>query len=142
MKGGIEMFEKVVGVLSENSSDDYFYDDGVIYVQELLRDFSDNDWEKLFQSVKSKGDKYKIRLVYCIDDDFGMNGLNLLFSLLDENDEVVEYVIDSLRSFKTPEYKELINSNSQIIEKAESLLKNASPPVKRVLEAFIEQNKR
>lgn len=142
MKGGIEMFEKVVGVLSENSSDDYFYDDEFIYVQELLRDFSDNDWEKLFQSVKSKGDKYKIRLVYCIDDDFGMNGLKLLFSLLDENDEVVEYVIDSLRSFKTPEYKELINSNNQIIEKAESLLKNANPPVKRVLEAFIEENKR
>lgn len=136
MKGGIEMFEKVVGVLSENSSDDYFYDDEFIYVQELLRDFSDNDWEKLFQTVKSKGDKYKIRLVYCIDDDFGMNGLNLLFSLFDENDEVVEYVIDSLRSFNTTEYKELINSNSQIIEKAESLLKNASPPVKRVLEAF------
>ncbi|WP_413517885.1 hypothetical protein [Carnobacterium maltaromaticum] len=136
------MFEKVVGVLSENSSDDYFYDDEFIYVQELLRDFSDNDWEKLFQSVKSKGDKYKIRLVYCIDEDFGMNGLKLLFSLLDENDEVVEYVIDSLRSFKTPEYKELINSNNQIIEKAESLLKNASPPVKRVLEAFIEENKR
>ncbi|MGO2963959.1 MAG: hypothetical protein ACTIDE_15230 [Carnobacterium maltaromaticum] len=136
------MFEKVVGVLSENSSDDYFYDDEFIYVQELLRDFSDNDWEKLFQSVKSKGDKYKIRLVYCIDADFGMNGLKLLFSLLDENDEVVEYVIDSLRSFKTPEYKELINSNNQIIEKAESLLKNAIPPVKRVLEAFIEENKR
>ena len=136
------MFEKVVGVLSENSSDDYFYDDEFIYVQELLRDFSDNDWEKLFQSVKSKGDKYKIRLVQCIDDDFGMNGLKLLFSLLDENDEVVEYVIDSLRSFKTPEYKELINSNNQIIEKAESLLKNAIPPVKRVLEAFIEENKR
>lgn len=136
------MFEKVVGVLSENSSDDYFYDDEFIYVQELLRDFSDNDWEKLFQSVKSKGDKYKIRLVYCIDDDFGMNGLKLLFSLLDENDEVVEYVIDSLRSFKTPEYKELINLNNQIIEKAESLLKNAIPPVKRVLEAFIEENKR
>ena len=51
-------------------------------------------------------------------------------------------MIDSLRSFKTPEYKELINSNNQIIEKAESLLKNAIPPVKRVLEAFIEENKR
>lgn len=136
------MFEKVDGVLSENSSDNYFYDDEFMYVQELLQGFSDNDWEKLCQSVKIKEDKYKIRLVYCIDDDFGMNGLNLLFSLLDENDEVVEYVIDSLRSFNATEYKELIKSNNQIIEKAESLLKNASPPVKKVLEAFLEQNKR
>lgn len=136
------MFEKVDGVLSENSSDNYFYDDEFMYVQELMQGFSDSDWEKLCQSVKIKEDKYKIRLVYCIDDDFGMNGLNLLFSLLDENDEVVEYVIDSLRSFNTTEYKELIKSNNQIIEKAESLLKNASPPVKKVLEAFLEQNKR
>lgn len=136
------MFEKVDGILSENSSDNYFYDDEFMYVQELLQGFSDNDWEKLFQSVKIKEDKYKIRLVYCIDDDFGMSGLNLLFSLLDENDEVVEYVIDSLRSFNATEYKELIKSNNQIIEKAESLLKNASPPVKKVLEAFLEQNKR
>lgn len=136
------MFEKVDGVLSENSSDNYFYDDEFMYVQELMQGFSDSDWEKLCQSVKIKEDKYKIRLVYCIDDDFGMNGLNLLFSLLDENDEVVEYVIDSLRSFNATEYKELIKSNNQIIEKAESLLKNASPPVKKVLEAFLEQNKR
>lgn len=136
------MFEKVDGILSENSSDNYFYDDEFMYVQELLQGFSDNDWEKLFQSVKIKEDKYKIRLVYCIDDDFGMSGLNLLFSLLDENDEVVEYVIDSLRSFNAKEYKELIKSNNQIIEKAESLLKNASPPVKKVLEDFLEQNKR
>lgn len=83
----------------------------------------------------------KIMLAYCIEEDSGMNGLKLLFCLLDENDEVVEYVIDSLRSFNTAEYKELINSNNQIIEKAESLLKSVSPPVKRVLEAFLEQNK-
>lgn len=136
------MFEKVDGILSENSSDNYFYDEKFMYIQEFLQYFSDNDWEKLCQSVKVKENKYKIRLVYCVDADFGMNGLNLLFSLLDESDEVVEYVIDSLRSFKATEYKELIKSNDQIIEKAESLLKNACPPVKKVLEAFLEQNKR
>lgn len=67
-----------------------------------------------------------------------MNGLNFLFSLLAENDEVVEYVIDSLRSFNTIEYKEQINLNSQIIEKIEGLLKSASPPVKRVFRSFYQ----
>lgn len=136
------MFEELDKLISEKSSDDSFYDDGVIYAEELLEDFTENDWIKLFQTIKNKDDKWKIRLAYCIEEDSGMNGLKLLFSLLDENDEVVEYVIDSLRSFNTAEYKELINSNNQIIEKAESLLKSASPPVKRVLEAFIEENKR
>ncbi|KFN01806.1 hypothetical protein D0U04_12215 [Bacillus clarus] len=135
------MYEKVDAVLSKNSSDNYFYDDEFMYVQELLNDFTDNDWEKLFQNIKDKDGKYKIRLAYCIDDDLGMNGLRLLLDLLNENDEVVEYVIDSLRSFNNEEYKRIIASNKQIVDKAENLLKNASLPVKRVLEVFLEQNK-
>ncbi|PDY44157.1 hypothetical protein [Bacillus pseudomycoides] len=135
------MYEKVDAVLSENSSDNYFYDDEFMYVQELISEFADIDWEKLVQSLKDRDDKYKIRLVYCIDEDTGMNGFNLLLDLLNENDEVAEYAIDSLRSFNNEEYKKIIASNKKIMDKAESLLKNASLPVKRILETFLQQNK-
>ncbi|PGC25982.1 hypothetical protein COM11_22495 [Bacillus pseudomycoides] len=135
------MYEKVDAVLSENSSDNYFYDDEFMYVQELISEFADIDWEKLVQSLKDRDDKYKIRLVYCIDEDTGMSGFNLLLDLLNENDEVAEYAIDSLRSFNNEEYKKIIASNKKIMDKAESLLKNASLPVKRILETFLQQNK-
>ncbi|PFZ09337.1 hypothetical protein COL60_13700 [Bacillus pseudomycoides] len=135
------MYEKVDTVLSENSSDNYFYDDEFMYVQELISEFADIDWEKLVQSLKDRDDKYKIRLVYCIDEDTGMSGFNLLLDLLNENDEVAEYAIDSLRSFNNEEYKKIIASNKKIMDKAESLLKNASLPVKRILETFLQQNK-
>ncbi|MED1512031.1 hypothetical protein [Bacillus proteolyticus] len=135
------MYEKVDTILSENSSDNYFYDHEFMYVQELINGFADIDWEKLVQSLKDRDDKYKIRLVYCIDEDTGMNGFNLLLDLLNENDEVAEYVIDSLRSFNNEEYKKIIASNKKIMDKAESLLKNASLPVKRILETFLQQNK-
>ncbi|MBA4538847.1 hypothetical protein H1Z61_17475 [Bacillus aquiflavi] len=131
------MYEELDAVLSENSSDDSFYDDGVTYAEELLNDFTDPDWEKIFQNIHSKDDKWKVRLAYCIDDDLGINGLKLLLSMLGETDEVVEYVIDSLRSFNTEEYKEIISSNTQVVEKAQNLLKNASLPVKRVIEEFL-----
>ncbi|MCU5338701.1 hypothetical protein OCA10_05745 [Bacillus cereus] len=134
------MYEKVDAVLSGNSSDNYFYDDEFMYVQKLISEFTENDWDKLLQKLKNRDDKYKIRLVYCIDEDTGMNGFNLLLDLLNVNDEIAEYVIDSLRSFNNEEYKKIIASNKRIMDKAESLLKRSSLPVKRILEAFLQQN--
>ncbi|MGF9765833.1 hypothetical protein [Bacillus albus] len=134
------MYEKVDAVLSGNSSDNYFYDDEFMYVQKLISEFTENDWDKLLQNLRDRDDKYKIRLVYCIDEDTGVNGFNLLLDLLNVNDEIAEYVIDSLRSFNNEEYKKIIASNKRIMDKAESLLKRSSLPVKRILEAFLQQN--
>lgn len=134
------MYEKVDAVLSENSSDNYFYDDEFMYVQELMKEFTEIDWKKLTENLKDKDDKYKIRLAYCIDEDTEMNGFNVLLDLINGNDEVTEYAIDSLRSFDKEEYKNLIASDKKIINKAKALLEDASLPVKRILEAFLKQN--
>ncbi|MBC2283122.1 hypothetical protein [Listeria booriae] len=135
------MYKKVDEVLSENSSDNYFFDDEFMYVRELLNDFTKDDWKYLIRYLRSKEDKYKIRLAYCIDEDTGMDGFNILLELLNENDEVAEYALDSLRSFNQEPYKNLIASDKAVIKKAEILQKNASLPVKRILEAFLQQNK-
>ncbi|MEI2392115.1 hypothetical protein V8V55_20110, partial [Priestia megaterium] len=135
------MCEKVDAVLSENSADNYFYDDEFMYVQELMSEFTNIDWENLIRGLKDKDDKYKIRLAYCIDEDNGVYGFDLLLDLLNESDEVAEYAIDSLRSFDGEEYKKIIASNKQIKDKVEKLLKNARLPIERILEAFLQQNK-
>lgn len=140
-KGGKTLYKKVDEVLSENSSDNYFFDDEFMYVRELLNKFTDKDWKHLTQDLKGKDDKYKIRLAYCIDEDAKMNGFNLLLDLINENDEVVEYALDSLRSFDKEPYKSLIYSDKVVIKKAENLLKNASLPVKKMLEVFLQQRK-
>lgn len=135
------MYEELNEILSENSSEDSWYDDGFMYAQELLNDFTDKDWRKLFQSINDKNDKWKIRLAYCIDDDLGINGLELLLNMLDESDEVVETTIDSLRSFNSEEHKKMIVSNNRVIDTAQKLLEKASLPVKRVLEDFLKDIK-
>ncbi|HFK1720330.1 hypothetical protein CN300_28595 [Bacillus thuringiensis] len=135
------MYEELNEILSENSSEDSWYDDGFMYAQELLNDFTDKDWGKLFQSINDKNDKWKIRLAYCIDDDLGINGLELLLNMLDESDEVVETTIDSLRSFNSEEHKKMIVSNSRVIDTAQKLLEKANLPVKRVLEDFLKDIK-
>ncbi|WP_298473479.1 hypothetical protein [uncultured Psychrobacillus sp.] len=90
---------------------------------------------------KNSSDNYKIRLAYCIGGDNGVYGFNILLDLLNESDEVAEYAIDSLRSFDGEEYKKIIASNKQIKPKVEKLIKNASLPIERILEAFLQQNK-
>ncbi|PQC32116.1 hypothetical protein [Enterococcus mundtii] len=135
------MYDELDKILSEDSSEDSWYDDGCIYAEELLGNFTESDWRALMQSVKTKNDRYKIRLAYSIEEDTGMNGFNLLLELVNDNAEVAEYALDSLRSFDKEPYKALIISNVATIKKAESLLKNASLPVKRILEAFLQQNK-
>lgn len=135
------MFDELDKILSEDSSEDSWYDDGCIYAEELLENFTDSDWEKLMITIKNKDNKYKIRLAYSVEEDTGMNGFNLLLELIDEDDEVVEYAIDSLRSFDKEPYKNLIMSDKTITNKAENLLRNASLPVKRMLESFLQQNK-
>ena len=99
------MYQKVDTVLSKNSADNYFYDDEFMYVQELMSEFTNIDWENLIRVLKDKDDKYKIRLAYSINEDNGVYGFNLLLDLLNESDEVAEYAIDSLRSFDGEEYK-------------------------------------
>lgn len=131
------MYKELDEFLSEQCTEDSWYDDGFIYAQQLLNDFTNKDWEEIFRETTYKEDKWKIKLAYCIDDDLGINGLNLLLSLIDEKKEVVEYVIDSLRSFNTNQYHELIR-NTSIVSKAKSLLENATPPVKQVLKQFIK----
>ncbi|STD26295.1 hypothetical protein [Enterococcus mundtii] len=135
------MYDELDKILSEDSSEDSWYDDGCIYAEELLGNFTESDWKALMKYVKTKNDRYKIRLAYSIEEDTGMNGFNLLLELVNDNAEVAEYALDSLRSFDKEPYKTMIISNVAAIKKAESLLKNASLPVKRILEAFLQQNK-
>jgi len=135
------MYDELDKILSEDSSEDSWYDDGCIYAEELLGNFTESDWKALMKSVKTKNDRYKIRLAYSIEEDTGMNGFNLLLELVNDNAEVAEYALDSLRSFDREPYKTMIISNVATIKKAESLLKNASLSVKHILEAFLQQNK-
>lgn len=132
------MYEELDEILSENSSEDSWYDDGFLYAQELLIDFTENDWEKISKSINDKNDKWKIRLAYCIDNDLGVRGLELLLNMIGESKEVAETVIDSLRSFDLEEYKKLILSNNRAVNKAKILMEEASLPVKRVLEEFLK----
>ncbi|EOY6140969.1 hypothetical protein ACP9HJ_002246 [Listeria monocytogenes] len=139
------MFEKLdiylLDFINENSSEDFWYYYTYLQAQELLNNFTQSDWVELYQNIVTKGDLWKIRVAYCIDEDMGMNGFEFLLSLMNDGDDVAECAIDSLRSFDSEEYKNIIHSDHILKIKTQKLLEDASLPVKRVLEAFLQQNK-
>ncbi|WP_240422392.1 hypothetical protein [Listeria costaricensis] len=136
------MFEKLdsylLDFINENSSEDFWYDYAYMQAQELLNNFTQSDWEEMYKNIDSKSDLWKIRVSYCIDEDAGMNGFAFLLSLMNDSDDVIEYALDSLRSFDSEEYKNIISSNDILKIKAQNLLESASPPVKKMLENFLE----
>ncbi|EAF4080888.1 hypothetical protein CWP19_14800, partial [Listeria monocytogenes] len=93
------MFEKLdiylLDFINENSSEDFWYDYTYLQAQELLNNFTQSDWVELYQNIVTKGDLWKIRVAYCIDEDMGMNGFEFLPSLMNDGDDVAECAIDS-----------------------------------------------
>lgn len=136
------MFEKLdsylLDFINEDSSEDFWYDYAYMQAQELLNNFTQSDWEEMYKHIDDKSDLWKIRVAYCIDEDAGMNGFTFLLSLMNDSDDVVEYALDSLRSFDSEEYKSIISSNDILKMKAQNLSENASPPVKKMLENFLK----
>ena len=135
------MFEKLdsylLDFINEDSSEDFWYDYAYMQAQELLNNFTQSDWEEMYKNIDTKSDLWKIRVAYCIDEDAGMNGFTFLLSLMSDSDDVLEYALDSLRSFDSEEYRSMINSNDILKKKAQNLLESASPPVKKMLENFL-----
>lgn len=104
--------------------------------QELLNNFTQSDWEEMYKNIDANSDLWKIRVAYCIDEDAGMNGFIFLLSLRNDSDAVIQYSLDSLRSFDSEEYKSLISSNDILKMKAQNLLESASSPVKKCQKIF------
>ncbi|CEK34500.1 hypothetical protein UMC2_37111 [[Clostridium] sordellii] len=133
------LYYKLNNLLSENTSEDSWYDDGFIYAQKLLSRFTENDWKKLFKYIDFKNTNYKIKLAYSICEDVGMNGFNLLLKFLNSNNiELIITSIDSLRSFNTEIYIHQLSSQKQIYNNINKIITNSDLPTKLILKDFLK----
>lgn len=106
---------------------------------EKLSKFSSKDWEKLSSNILTKSVDWQKKLAYCMDNTRNMNELKILLSLLNtsEDKELFEICIDTLRSFTTPENKQMILDNPSILQRVNDLLPKASIVTRRILEEFL-----
>ncbi|WGV95357.1 hypothetical protein QI003_23180 [Bacillus stercoris] len=134
------MYRELDNLLSAETTEDSWYDDGCIIASDILSDFRVDDWGKLKNEALTKPLEWQKKLAYCMNNNGSSHEFSILLSLLsNDNEELFEVCIDSLRSFVTPESKQMILNDPSILQRINDKLPKASAPVKKILEDFLEK---
>ena len=133
------MYRELDNLLSEESTIDSWYDDGFLIAQNIMNDFSGNDWEKLFNDVLNKDLEWQKKLVYCLDNQIIQEELEIIGKLFCTNDdELLEMCIDALRSFDNEMGHRYVKMHPEIIEEATKRMDMVGNATKKILESFLE----
>lgn len=117
------MYNELDELLLEETTVDSWYDDGFSIAQDILNQFSNDDWQELSNEVLKKDLDQQKKLVYCLDNQVIEEELNIICKLiLIDDEELFEMCIDALRAFDNELGHSFINKNPQIIIEVEKKL--------------------
>ncbi|WP_252238069.1 hypothetical protein [Clostridium sp. VAP51] len=134
------MYKELDKLLLEETTVDSWYDDGFSIVQDILKQFSSDDWNKLYNEVLNKDLDWQKKLVYCLDNQVIEEEFNIIYKLiLIDNEELFEMCIDALRAFDNELGHSFIKKNPQIIIEVEKRMNTAGNVAKKVLEGFLKK---
>lgn len=94
-------FQKFDALISSKMPVDYWEDDQLFVAQEIAESFTGEDWSQATSALPTKNSEWRTRLLQsiseCRDSD---DAILVILDCLDDNDEnVVEYAVDSLRGY-------------------------------------------
>lgn len=131
------MYRELDSLLSEESTIDSWYDDGFLIAQDIMNDFSKDDWRELLKDVLKKSLEWQKKLVYCLDNQIIEEELEVIGKIMcTEDDELLEMCIDVLRSFDNEMGHRYIKMHPEIIEEVKKRMDVGSEVTKKVLRAF------
>ncbi|NFG62862.1 MULTISPECIES: hypothetical protein [unclassified Clostridium] len=120
------MYKELDKLLLEETTVDSWYDDGFSIAQDILKQFSSDDWNKLYNEVLNKDLDWQKKLVYCLDNQVIEEEFNIIYKLiLIDNEELFEMCIDALRAFDNELGHSFIKKNPQIIIEVEKRMNTA-----------------
>lgn len=123
----------------DNVSDDYWYDNALFVCQDILEEFSDEDWINLIAMIPNETNRWKKRLVECLGGADTSHELRIILDIIDtRDDDLFVACIDSLRGMDLSGVDSSVKPSLK--KKIENMLADASLPVKKVLENFLEKN--
>jgi len=133
------MYKELDNLLLAETTIDSWYDEGFLIAQNIMNDFSENDWEKLSNDVLNKDLEWQKKLVYCLDNQIIKEELEIIGKLFCiKDDELLEMCIDALRSFDNEMGHSYVKMHPQIIEEAAKRIDKAGNATKRMLQYFLE----
>lgn len=133
------MYRELDNLLSEESTIDSWYDDGFLIAQNIMNDFSKDDWKKLSNDVLNKDLEWQKKLVYCLDSQIIQEELEIIGKLFcTKDDELLEMCIDALRSFDNEMGHTYVKAHPKIIEEAKKRMDIVGNATKRMLQCFLD----
>ena len=116
------MYTKLENYLSGYFHTNYWYDEGVEIAQDIISNFTDKDWEHLLKKLPKQNMEWKKKLAYCLYNDKNKYELLTLIELLHTEDkELLEIVLDSLRSFMNQETTNFLMHDTEIVNQIKNL---------------------
>lgn len=134
-----ELDEYITEFSKEDSSDDYWYDVGVVYASQLIGDFNKEDWLELLQHIYEKDNMWKKRFVYCLGNQKSEEEVEVILRIIDtEDEELFVMCVDALKDLITEDNKNKILCYKNT-KRAEDLIPKSGVATRRVLECFIQR---
>ena len=111
------MYNELDDLLSEQAVIDSWYDDGFLIAQDIMDEFTNDDWQQLSEEVLKKDLEWQKKIVYCLDNRLIQEELEIIGKLfLVQDNELMEMCIDTLRAFDNEIGYEFIKRHPEIIK--------------------------
>jgi len=116
--------------------DDYWYDSALFVCEDILREFSDEEWKKLVEEIPNESVMWQKRLVECLGELKSSYELECIMKIITTDDEDLFIAcIDSLRNIDTTNWQNDVKEN--IASRVKLLIEKGGSPVQKVLESFL-----
>lgn len=133
----MDHFSELDEYLAGKMSEDYWYDSAIDICEDIIQEFSADDWTKLWNTLPHADKQWNIRLIECLGNIQDSRATKCILRLSnDESKDILIVCIDALRDINLkPELKDIQN----LILRAKKLLEsgNESELNKGILTAFL-----
>ncbi|TGA96123.1 hypothetical protein E4665_16580 [Sporolactobacillus shoreae] len=134
------MFTKVNEYLTDNIPMNYWYDECIFIVEDMLKNFEDEDWKNLYKELPHKEANWKVKLAECLGNLGNKYELECLLILINTNDnDLLIACADSLRNLDVSKLN--IDNKKIITSKIVNLLNKSGKAAQSVLRDLLNKLK-
>ncbi|HEY9710607.1 MAG TPA: hypothetical protein V6D48_20525 [Oculatellaceae cyanobacterium] len=130
-------FQELDAYLSQDFSDDYWFDDASLYARELVKQLTTEDWNALKSSWQNRSKEWQVRCAEILDWGEARQAVPLLLEMIQvENDELTLTAADSLRSIGVVELD--LPVGKDVLERLQTVAQTGSI-AKRIINELLKQ---
>ena len=134
------MFKSLDDLLSQEVTEESWYDDGFLIAKDIMNDFTANDWEELADNIDDKDIEWKKKLIYSVDNQLIWEELLIIGKAINTDDEeLFEMCIDSLRSYDKEDIRRFLDEHKDVKSKLNDISNDSSGIIKSIVDSLLNK---